>query len=168
MVYFNMKSCLASNTANVGVGTCVISTGVCSNITGPVAIPVTSSYPATSAAVQGFVVDLSSYAAIPPTNVIQLEFYGAASADTIYVQYVDFAPLPENFNVQQLTVNGSGFPIYTNGSYGTETWQNAAPSTGCGSTYPNGSIWHNSSGTHAGLTLTYVCNGPGTNWVGIF
>jgi hypothetical protein len=168
MVYFNMKSGLASNTANVGVGTCVIATGVCSNITGPVAIPVTNAYPATSAAVQGFVVDLSSYAAIPPTNSLQLEFYGAASADVIYTQYVDFAPLPENFNVNQLTVNGTGFPTYVNGSYGTETWQNAAPSTGCGSTYPNGSIWHNSSGTHAGLTLTYICNGPGTAWVGIF
>lgn len=165
LVYFNIKDATAStNTVTVGLSATNVATNTTTQIISPQALAVTNSYPASSATVPSFVADLSSFAG----QILSIQFYGASSADVLYVQYIDFAPLPDNFNAQQLTIQGSGNPTYTNGSNGTEVWANAAPSTGCGSTYPNASIWHNSAGSHGASTLTYVCNAATTSWVGVF
>jgi hypothetical protein len=165
MVYISAKSTLATNTLNFGVSV-VSPTSVATSITGPISIASTNAYPATAAGTWQVAVNLSSYSGY----TIRIDNYGASSADTDYIQFVDFAPLPENFNARQVTIQGTGVPTVVYGTNGTETWQPAAPSgvNGCGSTYPNGSIWHNLAGTHGSTTLTYVCNGGSTTWVGVF
>jgi hypothetical protein len=46
-----------------------------------------------------------------------------------------------------------------------EILNGAGVPTGCGTTYGNGSIYSNTSGTHAGPTLLYVCDAATTTWI---
>jgi hypothetical protein len=39
--------------------------------------------------------------------------------------------------------------------------------TGCGTTYGNGSLYSNTSGSHGGNNLLYVCDATTSTWVDI-
>lgn len=159
MVYWSSKSGLSTNTTGWGISV-GCSPGVITYVAGPFTEAVTNAYPATSVGVAQHVVDLSPYAGCG----LVLDQYGANSADTIYTQFVAVAPIPDNLNVQQLSIQGTGQPLLNFGTNGAETWQLIAPTTGCGSTYPNGSIWHNLAGTAAGVNRFYICDAATTTW----
>jgi hypothetical protein len=125
-------------------------------------VPITNQWPASNAATNLGIVDLSS-----PTYTgcyLQLNYNGATTADVIYNQFVNFVPLPELTETAAVSIQGVGAPTINLGSAGQETWQTAAPTTGCGTTYPNGTIWHNSAGTAAGVNRYYICDAATTTW----
>lgn len=170
LVFISAKSLnQSSNPIAFGIGHIVLATGVRTGITGPINTTLTNAYPTTNAGTWQTVVDLSAYGANPATDGIAIEVYAATGslADNVAVQYVSFTPLPDNLSTQQLTIQGSGTPTATTPN-GSESWGTAAPGATCGTTFSNGSIWHNSAGNHGALTLTYVCNAATTAWVGVF
>lgn len=70
---------------------------------------------------------------------------------------------PSIVDATQVNIQGTGNPTLTN-SNGAETWQGSAPSTGCGTTWPNGTIWHNLAGTAASSNRFYICDSATTTW----
>lgn len=152
----SFRSNLATNSFNFSIATlCPSQTFVY----GPTSVStVNTGYTTISA-----LVDFSSYTSTNPYCTLQLVFGAPTSADTISWQYTDFAPLSASFNTQQLNIIGSGSPTITN-TNGAETWQTASPTTGCGSTWPNGTVWHNVNGTAAAANRFWVCDSATTTW----
>lgn len=160
MVYASFKSGLASNSFYFGIGGINGSCSTGTTIVAPAPVSVTNNWPTTAAGVYSTFIDLTSYGGCN----LRLLYNGATSADTIYNQFIDFAPLPENFNAQQVTIQGTGNPTITN-SNGAETWQTTTPvGSTCGTTWANGTIWHNLNGTAAGVNRFYICDSATTTW----
>lgn len=160
-MYASFKSGLSSNTFSFGVAVLCPSQTI---LLSPQAVFPVNTWPATLNATFQATVDFTNYSGC----LLQLLYTNASNTDTIYTQFVDFTPIPANFQAQQLSLNGTGQPTIQLGSNGGETWQTAAPTTGCGSTYTNGFIWHNTAGNHGATSLTYVCNAASTSWIGVF
>lgn len=159
MFYGEFKSGLSSSNFSLDIlginGPC----GGFTNISGPYSIGTTNTWPV-GTNVFSKVVDLTSFSGCD----LQLAYESNGTADTIYNAFIDWAPLPENFNVQQVTIQGTGAPTITN-SNGAETWQTITPTNStCGTTWANGTIWHNLNGTAAGVNRFYICDSATTTW----
>ena len=84
------------------------------------------------------------------------DFNGSASGGT---------PPVSNASNPHISVAGTGNPTVTMGT--VEILNGAGVPTGCGTTYGNGSIYSNTSGTHGTTSLLYVCDAATTTWVAI-
>jgi hypothetical protein len=156
-VYASFKGTLSTNTFHFGIG------ALCPSLTNLASftVPITNAWPASNAATNLGVVDFTG---LSTTCQLQLQWLGASTADTVYNQFVNLVPLPELTVTSAISIEGTGAPTINLGSSGYETWQTIAPTTGCGTTYPNGTIWHNSTGTAAGVNRYYICDSATTTW----
>jgi len=87
------------------------------------------------------------------------DFYGSSSGGT---------PPASNASNPHISVAGSGNPTITLGTSGPQVLAApGAPPSGCGSTYPNGSLYINTAGATGSTNLLYICNSATTAWVDI-
>jgi hypothetical protein len=84
------------------------------------------------------------------------DFGGAATAGS---------PPASNSSNPHISVAGSGNPTVTMGT--VKILNGAGVPTGCGTTYGNGSLYSNTSGSHGGNNLLYVCDATTSTWVDI-
>jgi len=87
------------------------------------------------------------------------DFNGAASAGT---------PPASNTSSPHISVAGTGSPTITLGAAGPQLLAGSGgPPSGCGSNYPNGSMYINTTGSTGATDLLYICNSATSAWVDI-
>ena len=84
------------------------------------------------------------------------DFGGATSGGT---------PPASNASNPHISITGSGNPTITMGT--VKILNGAGVPTGCGTTYGNGSIYSNTSGSHSSNNLLFVCDAATNTWVDI-
>ena len=87
------------------------------------------------------------------------DFNGAASGGV---------PPASNTSSPHISLAGTGNPTITLGTAGPQVIAaSGVPPSGCGSTYPNGSLYINTAGSTAAADLLYLCNAQTSAWVDV-